>query len=84
MMKKVKLTRRETETLLWLIEKHRKEVIEKLDAEQDAMMLKLLVDYNMLLHGLTDKLNKLVETWPGRIPYKTKDDRYVKGFFSAD
>lgn len=83
MMKKVKLTKRETETLLWLIQEHKEEIVKKLKVEEDLVVYTLLFDYNMLLHGLTDKLERLLKSSRG-IPLKTKDDRFRREFFDTD
>jgi|LSQX01.2.fsa_nt_gb hypothetical protein len=71
-MKKVKLTKREIETLLWTIEEHKNEVMKRLKTEEDLMTYRLLFDYNMHLRGLADKLERSMRSSPG-IPIKIKE-----------
>ncbi|NLZ54124.1 MAG: hypothetical protein GX892_13470 [Thermoanaerobacteraceae bacterium] len=82
-MKKVKLSKREIETMLWLIEDHKEEVVKKLKAEKDIVKYRLLFDYNMHLRDLANKLDRVIKSVPG-IPVKTKPDGFIREFYETD
>lgn len=61
-MKKIKLSQKDIEALLWALEEHKSDVLEKLKTEEDMMIYRLLFDYNMHLRDLTDRLQRSIKS----------------------
>lgn len=69
-MKRVRLSKRDIEIILWALEEHKERILEKLKSEEDITIYKLLFEHNMTIRELSDRLRRYQKV--ESVPYKPK------------